>query len=163
MLLTRCKINLMRVRFATKQDKARVLSLFTQLGLIINQKLGKNYPKNENARKYGSVNYDQVMKSKHIKIFVIEDKNKIIGVASFFVFTDMISGEKFAHIDDFIIDKPFRGCGFGKKLMNGILDYAKKYQIETVKLTSSLQFTIAHKFYKSLGGKFTQKVISFSL
>lgn len=151
----------MNIRFAKPNDKLNVLSLFTQLGVIINKKLNKFDPKNEDAEKHGSLNYDNVMKSSIVKIFVIEDQNEIVGAASFFILTDMISGEKFAHIDDFVIDQKQRGKGYGRRLMYGILKYAQRSHIGSVKLTSSLAFTEAHAFYERIGGKYTQKVFKF--
>ena len=153
----------MKIRFATFRDKQAVLSLFTQLGIIINQKLGLKDPKNEHAEIYGAQNYDRVMHASTTKIFVIEDHHTILGAASFFILTDMISGERFAHIDDFIIETSQRKKGYGKALLTGILTYAKKHAIHTVKLTSSLPFTDAHKFYEKMGGTFTQKVIKFDI
>ena len=151
----------MNVRLATRSDKKRVLQLLTQLGILINQKLGCRDPKNEDASVYGSKNFDRVMNSDSIKIFVVEDNDNIVGAASFFILTDMICGEKFAHIDDFIIDEKERGKGYGKALMCGIITYAREHTINPVKLTSSLQFQEAHEFYEKIGGKFTQKVIKF--
>jgi GNAT superfamily N-acetyltransferase len=151
----------MIVRFASPQDKQHILNLFTQLGILINKKLGYHDLKNENAYVYGSKNFDQVMGSETIKIFILEDREKVIGAASFFIFTDMISGETFAHIDDFIIDEKEQGKGYGKALMYGILKYAKKHKINPVKLTSSLEFQEAHQFYEKIGGTFSQKVIKF--
>jgi GNAT superfamily N-acetyltransferase len=151
----------MKIRFATPYDKQQVLALLTQLGILINKKLRLHEPKNENASIYGSENFDNIIHSDIIKIFVLEKINKIIGAASFFIFTNMIAGDKFAHIDDFIIEESERKKGYGKVLMDRILKYAKKYQINPVKLTSSLEFREAHKFYEKIGGKFTQKVIKF--
>jgi GNAT superfamily N-acetyltransferase len=154
----------MNIRLATPLDKQRVLSLLNQLGKINNERVPYSYDsKYEKAEIFGSSNYDTVMKMDDIKIFVIEDNDIIIGVASFFIMTDMINGEKFAHIDDFIIDESHRRKGYGRKLMSGILKYAKVHEIGTVKLTSALELIEAHAFYEIIGGKFRQKGISFDV
>ena len=152
----------MKIRLAKPKDKTRVLTLLNQLGKIINELVAFD-PDNERAHILGRDNYDRVMKNDEVKLFVIEDKSKIMGVASFFILRDMITGRPFAHIDDFIIDEAERNKGYGTRLMHGILEYGKSHDIHAIQLTSSLQLVEAHKFYENLGGKFARKVIKFTL
>jgi GNAT superfamily N-acetyltransferase len=152
----------MTVRLATPKDKMPVLTLLNQLGKIINERVCFD-PDNEKAHILGLANYDRVMDSDSVKLFVIEDHDSIIGVASFFIFHDMITGKPFAHIDDFVINESERNKGYGTRLMNGILEYGKSHGIHNIQLTSSLPLVEAHKFYENLGGKFTRKVIKFTL
>jgi len=77
-------------------------------------------PDNEKAHILGCDNYDRVMTSDDVKLFVIENGKKIVGVASFFILHDMITGKPFAHIDDFVIDESERNKGYGTRLMHGI-------------------------------------------
>jgi ribosomal protein S18 acetylase RimI-like enzyme len=139
----------MKVRLAAPKDKMEVLTLLTQLGQIVNANDGYD-PKNENALKYGSDNYDRVIDSDSIKIFVIEDNQKIIGMASFYVYIEMITGEKYAHIDDFIIVESKRNQGYGRKLMQEIIKYSKKNKIQEIKLIS---FPDVKDFYLKCGAK----------
>lgn len=152
----------MKIRFAKSRDKKSVLFLLNELGQVINENIEYSF-ENTQAHVLGSDNYDKAMRKKDIKVFILEDSELIIGMASYFILVDFITGSKFAHIDDFVISKNYRGKGYGKSLMKGILDYSKKNDILTVKLTSSIQLRRAHLFYEKLGGKFTQKVIKFSL
>jgi GNAT superfamily N-acetyltransferase len=152
----------MTIRLAEAKDKTRVLSLLNQLGKVINELVCFD-PDNERAHVLGRDNYDRVMKDDNTKLFVIEDKGKVVGVASFFILHDMITGKPFAHIDDFVIDEKKRNKGYGTRLMKGILEYGKTHDIHCIQLTSSLQLVEAHKFYENLGGKFARKVIKFTL
>ena len=103
------------------------------------------------------------MKSKERKVFVVEEKGKIIAAATFFILHDFITGKSFAHLDDFIVEKTLRGKGIGTKLFEFVKKYARDNNIHTIELTSSLPLTRAHKFYKKLGGIFARKVITFSV
>lgn len=150
------------MRFARTSDKQQIVSLLNELGAVINKYVSFD-PDNEMAHILGTKNYDKVMKNKNIRVFVLEDKKRIIAVASYFILIDFITASKFAHIDDFVVTNEERGKGYGTRLMKGILQYSKEHHINTVKLTSSIQLKKAHKFYENLGGKFVQKVIKFSL
>ncbi len=63
------------------------------------------------------------------QIFVIESKaeSKIIGTITVFIEMKFIHGiNQVGHIEDFVVDKNFRGLKLGKKLMN----VAKNYCLE---------------------------------
>lgn len=152
----------MIIRLATVKDERQVLSLLNELGEVINELVspGPNYLR---AHELGKKNYQEAFKRNDRKVFVAENDGRIIGVATFFILTDFITGSTFAHIDDFVIQKSFRGKGIGGALLTYIKKYAKLHGIHTIKLTSSPQLIRAHKFYKKHGGVFAQRVIKFEL
>ena len=150
----------MNIRLATWVDQDAVFQLLNQLGEVINENVNSD-PKNTQSHVYGRDAFVKALKADHIKIIIIETDEKIVGLASFYIFCDLISGSKFAHIDDFIIDKNHRNRGVGSYFMKKLLMYAQENQIETVKLTSSIQLTKAHAFYEKCGGVYAQKVIKF--
>lgn len=152
----------MIIRQAELKDKDAVLQLLNELGACVNKKV-KYSKDNEQAHILGRNNYDHVMKNKNVKLFVIEECNVVIGAASFFILTDMITAHKFAHIDDFVIKREYRGKRYGTKLMHYIIQYAKKKHISPIKISSSLQLTDAHHFYEKLGAKFAMKIFKFEL
>lgn len=137
----------MITRFATPDDKVEVLNLLSQLGCTINETTGYD-KKNENAITYGSKNFDEIINRDDIKIFLLENTNTIVGLASFFIYHDMITGDKYAHIDDFVIAKEHRHQGYGQLLMNEIIHYAKQDNFSAIKLIS---FPEAEEFYKKCG------------
>jgi hypothetical protein len=139
----------MNVRLAQPKDKHAVLSLLSQLGTIIKNNHDVKY-KRTNSFKYGSDSYDRIMKNDMVKIFVIEKEQTIVGLASYFIYTDMINGNNYAHIDDFIIEKSKRNHGYGTVLIQEIVKYSKMNNIKEIKLVS---FPDVLDFYLKVGAK----------
>ena len=152
----------MNIRLANLKDQEKVLLLLNELGEVINEVVRFD-PDNVSAHELGRENYKQAMSREDRRVFIVEHEGDVIGVATFFILTDFITGRAFAHIDDFVIKKKFRGKGIGAKLLTFIKEYAKNNHIRTVKLTSSPQLTRAYKFYKRHGGVFSQRVIKFEV
>lgn len=152
----------MKIRLATLVDRDEVLRLLNQLGEVINECVRYD-PDNERAHELGKEHYEEAMKRDDRRVFVAEDGGHIIGVATYFILTDFITGKKFAHIDDFIVEKKRRKQGVGTALLEFIKSYAKKQGIHSIELTSSLPLTDAHRFYEKRGGVFARKVIKFDL
>lgn len=152
----------MIVRLATATDRDQVLRLLNQLGEVINTLVHFD-PDNVRALELGKENYDAAIRRDDRRIFVAEDDGKILGLATFFILNDFITGRTFAHVDDFVVDKLHRGQGIGTAILDFIKDYAKKHGIRVVELTSSLPLTQAHAFYEHRGGVFARKVIRFDI
>ncbi len=152
----------MIIRLATHDDEDKVLHLLNQLGEVVNERVHYD-PDNVRAHELGKQNYEEAMKRDDRKVFVAEDNGKIVGVATFFILTDFITGRSFAHVDDFVVDKERRRRGIGSKLLEFIKIYAKEHDIHTIELTSSLPLTDSHRFYESRGGVFARKVIKFTV
>lgn len=149
-------------RLANVRDRDSVLMLLNQLGEVVNTRVHYD-PDNIRANVLGKKNYEEAMRRDDRKVFVAEDNGVIIGVATFFILTDFITGKKFAHVDDFVVEKKRRRQGIGTKLLEFIKAYAKEHRIHVVELTSSLPLTDAHRFYEKRGGIFARKVIKFEL
>lgn len=152
----------MTIRIATETDCDQVLRLLNQLGEVINTLVHFD-PNNVRAHELGRANYLDAMKRKDRVVFVVEQHDVLVGVATFFILADFLTGKPFAHLDDFVVEKTLRGKGIGTKLLAFIKGYAKDHDIHTIELTSSLPFTYAHKFYENRGGTFARKVIKFSV
>lgn len=152
----------MIIRLATAKDRDQVLGLLNQLGEVINTLVHFDAD-NQRALELGRENYDRAIKRDDRRIFVAEDGAEILGLATFFILNDFITGRPFAHIDDFVVDKAHRKQGIGTAILNFIKVYAKDNGIHVVELTSSLPLVDAHAFYESRGGKFARKVIKFEI
>ncbi len=152
----------MNIRVANLKDKENVLLLLNELGEVIND-IVRFDPDNVRAHELGRDNYKKAMERQDRRVFVVEEGNELIGVATFFILTDFITGKSFAHIDDFVVKKKYRGRGVGTKLLAFIKEYARNNHIHTIKLTSSTQLARAYKFYKRHGGIFSQRVIKFEV
>ena len=88
-------------------------------------------------------------------LFVMKDGGgRIIGTATLCVF-DSPTGQK-AHVEDVVVLSPRRGQGFGRALIEHLIEYARKELVEVdIQLTSSPLRVAANGMYKALG--FQQK------
>jgi len=80
------------------------------------------------------------------KLVFVEDKGKIVAVAGFRV-TECLAYGKFLYIDDLITDSNNRSRGYGDRLFDWLVSYAKKEQCNELHLDSGVQRFDAHRFY----------------
>ena len=64
---------------------------------------------------------------------------------------DIIQDFKTYHVEYVCVDSQYRGKGFGKKMMEYAIQYAKDHHAVRMELTSGNQREVAHKLYLSLG------------
>lgn len=83
------------------------------------------------------------------KIIVLENNGEIISFAELFKIWD----ENAAYLYSFGTKKSYQRNGFGKKLLEYIIDYCKNSSIEKIKLTVAHENDSALCLYKSLGFK----------
>jgi glucosamine-phosphate N-acetyltransferase len=87
------------------------------------------------------------------KIIVIIKDDAIIGTGTILIEPKMIHNcRNVGHIEDVVIFKKYQGCGFGKKLINELINIAKSENCYKVILNCSDEM---RPFYEHLG--FTQK------
>ncbi|MBI4163116.1 MAG: GNAT family N-acetyltransferase [Candidatus Aenigmarchaeota archaeon] len=152
----------MKIRFATINDKKACLKILDELGTEVKQKRGVEKISTE-AQRIGGKIFNEIIKRKDTKIFVAEEKGKIIGLATFYLLPNIRHGWHRGHIEDFIVHKEERNKGVGSSLMNYIKDYCKKNKVKVVKLDSGLELRNAHLFYEKHGGKHTEKMYRFDI
>lgn len=81
---------------------------------------------------------------------LMEDDGRIVGCASLCVF-DSPTGRK-ASVEDVVVLSSCRGLGYGKRLMEHIIDYAKKELAPIdLHLTSNPARVSANALYKAVG------------
>ena len=153
----------MLVRLANKSDKAELLKLVDQLSIEIlsNEKSAKQNPKG--AQQNGGPIFSELIQRTDTEIFVAEDKGKLVGVANFYILPNIRHGHRWAHIDDFVVDKSTRGQGVGSKIFEYIKKYCRENNIKVIKLESGYELLPAHKFYEKLGGKSTDRMFRFDI
>jgi glucosamine-phosphate N-acetyltransferase len=79
-----------------------------------------------NPKKANAI-FDKISKNPHQVVYVAIDNSKVIGSASILIEQKFIhDGGKVGHIEDVVIEKKFQGKGVGQKIVNTILEYAKK-------------------------------------
>lgn len=75
-----------------------------------------------------------------------KDKDNVVAVAGFRILENLAHG-KFLYIDDLITDSDNRSKGYGGKLFDFLVDYAKKEGCKEIHLDSGVQRFNAHRFY----------------
>lgn len=89
---------------------------------------------------------------------IVNDKNKYIFIASnpqivgtiTLVIVKIPSGTR-AWIEDVIVDQDARGQSIGEKMLQYVIDFAKKLNVASINLTSSPSRIAANKLYQKLG------------
>ncbi|MGZ3768522.1 MAG: N-acetyltransferase family protein [Bdellovibrio sp.] len=127
-----------RIRPAEKGDLGRLAELSSQLGY-------ENSVKNLNER------FDELNRSgDHVLLVAELLPSKVIGLAYFKKHKSFFVGESL-EVGGLVVDKAHRGLGIGKLLMSRAEDIAKNWNLQSIRLTSNIKRTEAHRFYRSLG------------
>ena len=84
-------------------------------------------------------------KSGYLLVYV-EDNGKVVSVAGF-RFLEALSRGKFMYVDDLITDNEERSKGYGGKLFDWLIVYARKQGCKELRLDSGVQRFSAHRFY----------------
>jgi len=91
---------------------------------------------------------DQVKRqqqSGYLLVF-LTDNNQVKTVAGFRI-SESLSWKKFLYVDDFITDADSRSNGYGDKMFDWLVAYAKSQQCNQLHLDSGVQRFEAHRFY----------------
>ncbi len=97
--------------------------------------------------------YKELLNKNRITFVYMKDKEYIVEISIVFNKNDedyTIPGKRL-YISRIIVKKGLRGKGYGKKLMNYAIDYAKKQKYEELSLGVNLDNYIALKLYVGLG------------
>lgn len=91
---------------------------------------------------------DQVKKQQQegYKLVFVEDLKKVVSLAGFRI-TENIASQKTLYVHEFITDETCRLHGYGSKLFDWLVRYAKKEKCMSLQLDSGLERSEAHKFY----------------
>ncbi len=93
----------------------------------------------------------KIAASQHSHLFVLEKEDGgIVGTATLCVFESLLGLN--ANVEDVVVLTPFRGQHWGRKLMEYLIDYARRELKEVnIYLTSRPQRVVANEMYKALG------------
>lgn len=91
----------------------------------------------------------QVISQQETVFVACWDKGAMVGIALMATYK-VISGHK-GMIEDVVVNEKFRGKGIGKKLIQFLLDEAKKLQLSEILLFSGHHRKAAISLYTSLG------------
>lgn len=92
-----------------------------------------------------------LVKSESSHLFaIVGDNNHIVGCATLCIY-DSPTGRK-ASVEDVVVTSCFRGRGFGKMIMEHVIEYAKRESHDVdLHLTSNPHRVAANELYQSLG------------
>ncbi|MDF5731749.1 MAG: GNAT family N-acetyltransferase [Rhizonema sp. PD38] len=97
----------------------------------------------EEAKFVDQVQY-QMKEGYQLAFFQAEGKT--VAVAGFRISTCLALG-RFLYIDDLVVDKSKQSQGYGQKLFQWLIEYARKNNCEHLSLDSGVQRFEAHRFY----------------
>ena len=80
------------------------------------------------------------------KLAFVEDKDRAVSVAGFRINETLVCG-KFMYVDDLVTDEKERSKGYGDKLIDWLMEYAKENQCTQFHLDSNVERFSAHHFY----------------
>ncbi len=92
-------------------------------------------------------------------VYLVDHKN-IQAVAGYRIGNSLAWG-KFLYIEDLVTDQDSRSKGYGKKLLDWLLNEAKQQQCDQLHLDSGMQRVDAHRFYERENLVFSSKHFTY--
>ena len=74
------------------------------------------------------------------------DENEVCAVAGF-RFLENLAWDKFLYVDDLVVDQHRRSRGYGKRLLDWLMEQAHNHGCAQLHLDSGVQRKDAHRFY----------------
>lgn len=103
-----------------------------------------------NAKLIGRKDIRRILKTGYIlAIRNTEKDNEIIGMGTL-VFFEILNGFV-SRVEDVVVDEKYRGKGFGKRIVEGLITKAKEIGCKHIDLTSSPHRVEANGLYQKLG------------
>ncbi|KAA5532515.1 GNAT family N-acetyltransferase [Taibaiella lutea] len=99
--------------------------------------------------------YEENLKSKYCFYIVAETENKVVGFISLQIQQLLHHCGTVGEVQEFYIDKDYRGKGIGRQLMDEVKQYAAEHQLKGLEVTSNKRRTENVNVYESLGFKLT--------
>ncbi len=131
----------MEIRTAQEQDIDQILTLQSQI--YRTDKIASNA---KNA-------LEHQLEDKTCDVLVAKDGEKIVGTATIYYIQVAIRAKPYAFLEGLVIDKSTRGKGYGTKLFEKCIDFARQKNCYKMIFTSGTDRQDAHKFYEKLGFK----------
>ena len=84
-----------------------------------------------------------------VMVFYRNEENRLIGTG-LLVYQQQYMGRR-GHIEDIVLDEPYRGRGLGKQMLLLLLEQGRTLGLQHIDLTSRPERTVANALYQSLG------------
>ncbi len=102
---------------------------------------------------------------KYHSILVVEENNQLIGFGDIWVYPEFGHAGNTAYLHNFFIKKEFQNRGYGKKLLNELINVAKSKKTKAFHITTSFKNKKAIALYKKMGiddeGLLLDKVLTY--
>jgi GNAT superfamily N-acetyltransferase len=97
--------------------------------------------------------WDEIMNdSQRYRYVVVEDKDKLLATSCITIIPNLTrKGRPYALIENVITHPDYRRKGFGRAMIQLLLDFARDNDCYKVMLLSAANRTAADEFYKSMG------------
>ena len=92
---------------------------------------------------------NNVMKDENAHAYVIREDGHIVGAGTLCIMHTLEF--TIAGVESVVVSSKSRGRGYGKELMNHIIEEARRLKVRSVNLTSNPKRVVANNLYKSLG------------
>lgn len=145
----------MNIRLATIADKEPILQLLDEMSVMFHA--------SDVPSQIGGPVFEEIIEREDTKIFVAEDKGKLIGLATLYMLPNIRHGWHRGHIEDFFVTEKYRGKGIGTQLFAAIKVFCHKQGLRVIKLDSEKNLVAAHAFYEKNGGRYTENMFRFDI
>jgi len=85
------------------------------------------------------------------RLFVLRVNGQVAGMANALITVSTAEGSKVLLLEDVIVSRAHRGGGYGRKLVEHVLDWAKQQGMTRVTLLADRDNAPALDFYRALG------------
>lgn len=82
------------------------------------------------------------------KIFIARIDDEIVGCINFQLVRNIRHGWARGHLEEVVVKKGYRHKGIGTKMINYVIDYCRKNNIEVIKLMCGKQLKKSEAFYR---------------
>ncbi|MDP3964144.1 MAG: GNAT family N-acetyltransferase [bacterium] len=103
------------------------------------------------AQKKGGELFDHVLASPDSAIFLAQEKNSYIGILTIYKIPQIRKGGYCAEIEEMFVKKSRQGKGVSQRLLAAAIQWARKENIDSIRLESSAELKRAHAFYTKAG------------
>ena len=129
----------MTIREALSQDRTRLMELYNE------------FVGSDRYSRYDYDSFEKTLADPNCYIYVGEEDNQVIGFITFSVRNVVRYPKPIAEGDELYVMPQYRGKGYGKQLMQHIIDKAKSLNCHRLFLESNYKHETAHKMYESMG------------
>lgn len=150
----------MTIRFANPKDKKGVLNLIAELMNHAYKRQGK--PQITIAD-LPQKTFDMLLKRNDFKIFLAEENDSVIGLATLYIIHVLRKTKPRGELEELVVTENMRGKGIGKRLLQAVIDYCRKNNIYSLKLSTLEEAIDNHAFYMKQGGETHEKRFRFDI